>query len=63
MPPNYFKHIESNPLKEMRDIQIIRDIIDSQFIYKPAFDLNNTRMHFYCDRTDIAADWMNFWEK
>ena len=44
----------------MRDIKLIRDIIDeASLIYKPAFDLNNTQIHFYCQKTDIAAEWVN----
>ena len=44
--------------KELHDIQDIREIIDSQKLlkYRPAFDLNTSRIHFYCHQEDIAAN-------
>lgn len=54
MPPKYFEHLNQNPLSELRDINLVRDIFEDQsFLYKAAFDLNNKSIHFYCLRSNL----------
>lgn len=60
MPPQYFEHIKNNPYREIRDINIIREIIDSPlFIYKPAFDMLTHKIHFYCEATKLRIEYWN----
>ena len=53
------EHINSYPYKEIKDINIIRDIIrQPSFPYKAAFDTKLTKIHFYCASKDLnEKDW------
>lgn len=58
MPNSYFEFLKQNPMKEIRDISIIRNILDDpKFSFKPAFDLSIKEIHFYCLKEDLAEEW------
>lgn len=62
LPQDYIDNLKNNPLKEMTDIQKVRQILESLFFTKTfpaAFDLQTKKIHFYVrfdDAKNFALD-------